>query len=90
MVILLWRHIYTGLRALGNGSGTYTAAGNTIVTYVNGKECIRYVVSYISSDGIEMQGTVSDKSSSMEFKAKKKIYLLTKSVVAYPNIPPHS
>lgn len=63
---------YTGSGALGNGSGTYTVAGNTIVTYVNGKEYTRYVVSYISSDGTEMQGTMSDKTSSIEFKAKKK------------------
>lgn len=62
---------YTGSGALGNGSGTYTAKGRTIVTYVNGKEYIRYDIDYISKDGTEMQGTMSDKSSSLEFRARK-------------------
>lgn len=62
---------YIGNGSFGNGTGRYKAVGNTIITYVDGKEYLRYVVK--SVNGNKMEGTIFDSSSSsMPFKATKR------------------
>lgn len=61
---------YYGRGSFGNGSGTYKASGSTIITYVGGKEYLRYTIK--SANDNRMEGTMYDNSSSMNFKAKKR------------------
>ena len=61
---------YYGKGYLGNGSGTYTAEGKTIITYVDGKEYLRYEVKSLSGNEAELSMMAGD--SSMDVKAKKK------------------
>lgn len=60
---------YRGWGALGNGTGTWKLEGNTLTTYVSGKVYITYTNIVLNGD--EMSGTMSDKSSSINFKAKR-------------------
>lgn len=60
---------YVGWGSLGNGSGTWKLEGRTLTTYVSGKVYITY--SNIVLNGSEMSGTMSQGSTSMNFKAKK-------------------
>lgn len=61
---------YYGHGALGNGSGTWKRKGSTITTYVDGEVYIVYKVN--SVNGNTMSGTMTQGSSTMNFKAKKK------------------
>lgn len=60
---------YVGWGALGNGSGTWKLDGRTLTTYVSGKVYITY--SNIVLNGSEMSGTMTQGSTSLNFKAKK-------------------
>ncbi len=61
---------YYGSGYFGTGSGTYVATGNKIKTYVDGKPYLTYTIT--SVDGNNMEGTMSDNSGSMGFKAEKR------------------
>ena len=63
---------YSGRGYFGNGSGTYTAKGKTIITYVNGKEYLRYEVRSLSNNIAELSMTVDGSGETLEVKAKKK------------------
>lgn len=60
---------YRGWGALGNGTGTWELKGNTLTTYVDGQVYITYTNIVLNGD--EMIGTMSDKSSSINFKARR-------------------
>ena len=60
---------YRGWGALGNGTGTWVLKGNSLITYVNGKVYITYTNIVLNGD--EMSGTMSDNSTSINFKAKR-------------------
>ncbi len=60
---------YYGSGYFGNGRGTYKASGNTIITYVDGEEYLRYTIKSVNGDRLE--GTMYDGSSSINFKAEK-------------------
>lgn len=60
---------YYGNGALGYGSGTWTLTDNVIKTYYKGSLYITYTVK--SLNGNYMTGTMSDKKTSMDFKAKR-------------------
>lgn len=62
---------YSGRGYFGNGSGTYTAKGKTIITYVNGKEYLRYEVKSLSNNIAELSMTVDGSGENLEIKAKK-------------------
>ena len=55
-----------------NSSGTYTAKGKTIITYVNNKEYLRYEVKSLSNNIAELSMTVDGSGETLEVKAKKK------------------
>lgn len=63
---------YSGKGYFGNGSGTYTAKGKTIITYVNGKEYLRYEVKSLSNNIAELSMTVDGSGETLEVKVKKK------------------
>ena len=63
---------YSGRGYFGNGSGTYTAKGKTIITYVNGKEYLRYEVKSLSNNIAELSMTVDGSGETLEVKAMKK------------------
>lgn len=60
---------YVGWGSLGNGTGTWKLDGRTLTTYVDGEVYIIY--SNIVLNGTEMSGTMSQGSTSLNFKAKK-------------------
>lgn len=66
---------YRGRGYFGNGTGTYTASGKTIVTYVDGKEYYRYdVISLVGNRGhlrMYHQGETMAETSEIEIKVKK-------------------
>lgn len=63
---------FSGRGYFGNGSGSYTAKGKTIITYVNGKEYLRYEVKSLSNNIAELSMTVEGSGETLEVKAKKK------------------
>lgn len=60
---------YIGWGSLGNGTGTWKLKGNTLTTYVDGEVYITY--KNITLNGNDMSGTMSQGSTSLNFKAKK-------------------
>ena len=66
---------YYGRGYFGNGAGTYTASGKTIVTYVNGKEYYRYDVISLEGDRAHLlmyhKGETMAETSEVEIKVKK-------------------
>lgn len=62
---------YYGTGYFGNGSGTYTASGNTINTYVDGELYYYYVVKSMSGNNAELTMT-SSKGSSIDIRVQKK------------------
>lgn len=63
---------YTGKGYFGNGSGTYTAKGKTIITYVNGKEYLRYDIKSLTNNVAELSMTVEGSGESLIVKVRKK------------------
>lgn len=61
---------YYGSGYLGNGSGTYTAEGKTIITYINGKEFVRYTVKSLTANSAELSMSIDGET--IEVKAIKK------------------
>lgn len=61
---------FYGSGYLGYGSGTYTTAGNTIITYLKGKEYIRYVVKSLRSNTAAL--TMVQGDTSLDIHAVKK------------------
>lgn len=45
---------YYGSGAFGNGSGTYKAIGNTIITYIDGEEYARYIIKSLTDNKAEL------------------------------------
>lgn len=62
---------YSGSGAFGNGSGTYKAEGNTIYTYVEGVEYLRYEVKSLSGNKCHLVMKEKDSSSTLEIKCTK-------------------
>lgn len=60
---------YYGEGALGTGSGTYKAKGDTITTYVDGKEYGRYKIHSLSNNLAEM--TITIDGESIDIKCQK-------------------
>ena len=60
---------FYGKGFFGNGSGTYKATGNTIITYLGDEEYIRYTVKSLSGNNAEL--TMSMGGESMDIKAEK-------------------
>lgn len=61
---------YYGKGYFGNGSGTYTAKGKTIITYINGKEFAVYTVKSLSDKNAELTMTIDGEV--IDIKAVKK------------------
>lgn len=61
---------YYGKGYFGNGSGTYTAKGKTIITYIDGKEFAVYTVKSLSDKNAELTMTIDDEV--IDIKAVKK------------------
>lgn len=62
---------YYGRGYFGTGSGTYEASGNTITTYVDGKEYYIYNVLSLSSNDAHVRMGLRD-GDTMEVKLKKR------------------
>jgi hypothetical protein len=63
---------YYGRGYFGNGSGTYSASGNTIRTYVNGKPYYQYEVKSLTNDKAHLSMGVEGSSEKLEIKVRKK------------------
>lgn len=63
---------YYGKGYFGNGSGTYTASGNTIKTYVNGKPYYEYEVKSLRDNKAHLYMGVEGSSEKLEIKVQKK------------------
>lgn len=63
---------YTGKGYFGNGSGTYTTKGKTIITYVDGKEYLRYDIKSLTNNVAELSMTVEGSGESLIVKVRKK------------------
>ena len=61
---------YSGSGAFGTGNGTYTAKGNTIITYVGGQEYARYIVRTLTGTNAEL--TMHMGTSSMDIRVRKR------------------
>ena len=63
---------FSGSGELGNGSGTWTATGKTIITRVGGEEYLRYDVLSLSGTVAELEMYENDKPSSrMKVRVEK-------------------
>jgi len=62
---------YTGKGFFGNGNGKYKAVGNSVITYVDGVEFLRYDI--VSLTGTECQLIIKEPgtTSSIGIKCKK-------------------
>lgn len=60
---------YSGDGYFGTGSGTYKAKGDTLITYIEGKEYARYKIQSISGNIAEM--TMSMNKESIEIRCRK-------------------
>lgn len=62
---------YSGRGFFGNGSGTYKAVGNTIYTYVDGEEYMRYEVISLAGNKAHLKMKENGSSSSIEIICTK-------------------
>ena len=62
---------YSGHGYFGNGSGTYTAKGNTITTFVEGQVYITYTVLSLSGSTVELKLSQPGSSSVLGVKCVK-------------------
>lgn len=62
---------YYGRGYFGNGSGTYTATGNTIKTYVNGEPYYEYEVISLNNDKAHLYMGVKGSDEKIQIKVKK-------------------
>ena len=63
---------YSGSGYFGNGSGTYTAKGNTITTYVSGKVYIVYTVLSLNGSTAELKMTKPGSDEVLWIKCVKR------------------
>lgn len=63
---------YSGSGYFGNGTGTYTAKGNTITTYVNGKIYIVYTVISLNGNTAELKMPQPDSGDYIWIKCVKR------------------
>lgn len=63
---------YSGSGYFGNGSGTYTAKGNTITTYVSGQVYIVYTVLSLSGSTAELKMTMPGSDETLWIKCVKR------------------
>lgn len=61
---------YSGSGYFGNGSGTYTAVDDMIITYVEGEEYARYKIVSIEDNVAEMTMSVGDKGIGIRCKKR--------------------
>lgn len=63
---------YSGSGYFGNGSGTYKATGNTVITYINGKEYLRYILDSVTPTKMSGYMTQEGSTEKIGIKAEKK------------------
>lgn len=63
---------YYGFGYFGNGSGTYTAIGKRITTYVDGKEYLYYEIKQLSSTTSEATMRESGSDSYIDMRLEKR------------------
>lgn len=63
---------YSGRGYFGNGSGTYTAKGNTITTYVEGQVYLVYTVLSLTGSTAELKMTKPGSSETLWIKCVKR------------------
>lgn len=52
----------------GSGSGTYTASGNTVITYIDGEEYLRYEVLSLTENACEVIMSITGASETLRIK----------------------
>ena len=62
---------YYGSGYFGTGSGTYKAIGNTIYTYVDGSEYLRYTILSFSGNKCHLKMGQAGSSTTIEIKCTK-------------------
>ena len=63
---------YSGSGYFGNGSGTYTAKGNTITTFVSGQVYIVYTVLSLNGSTAELKMTMPGSDETLWIKCVKR------------------
>lgn len=63
---------YSGSGYFGNGSGTYTAKGNSITTYVGGKVYMVYTVLSLTGSTSELKATLPNSNETIWIKCLKR------------------
>lgn len=63
---------YSGSGYFGNGSGTYTAKGNTITTYVGGNVYMVYTVLSLTGSTAELKATLPNSNETIWIKCVKR------------------
>lgn len=62
---------YSGHGEFGNGSGTYSASGKTITTYVDGEEYLKYYVLSLDGSNAELELSMTGSESTLKIKVAK-------------------
>jgi hypothetical protein len=62
---------YSGSGEFGTGSGTYTAIGKTITTFVSGKEYLKYDVVSLTGTTAELIMSETGSTSTLKIKVTK-------------------
>lgn len=60
---------YSGSGAFGSGAGTYSAVGSTVITYIEGKEFMRYEVISLTSSRCELM--MKEGKTSLRMRCQK-------------------
>lgn len=62
---------YTGIGAFGYGSGTYTAIGKTITTFISGEQYLKYNVVSLTESRAELIMSQTGSTSTMNLIVQK-------------------
>lgn len=62
---------YSSRGFFGSGNGTYTASGNTVITYIEGEEYFRYEVLSLTESSCEVIISMTGASETLQIKCVK-------------------
>lgn len=74
ILVKLFSISYTSISSrefFGSGSSTYTASGNTVMTYIDGKEYLRYEVLSLTENACEVIMSMTGASETLQIKCVK-------------------
>lgn len=62
---------YYGYGYFGNGSGTYKAIGNKIMTYVDGEKYLTYTIKYLYTTKAELTMSMDGSDETIDIRVEK-------------------